>query len=53
MIQQYVEALEESKADRATGKRVSNKSKVMDIHHTFEGIKSTVSPPAKLVICSD
>ncbi|KAF7975663.1 hypothetical protein HWV62_8749 [Athelia sp. TMB] len=40
-IQHYIKELEESKVDKQMGRRVTIKSKVMDIHHTFEGIKTT------------
>lgn len=43
IIQQYIDELEESKADKASGRRTTSKSKVMDIHHTFSEIKTAVS----------
>ena len=42
-LQEYVEELKSSKQDKTHGRRVTARSKVMDIHHTFEELKVIVS----------
>ena len=42
-LQEYVEELKSSKQDKTHGCRVTARSKVMDIHHTFEELKVIVS----------
>ena len=44
-LQQYVQELTERKKDKTHGQRVTAKSKVMDVHHTFEEIKGIVCIP--------
>ena len=50
-LRQYVQELMESKKEKTHGRRVTARSKVMDIHHTFEelkGIVRVVSPDGGL-----
>lgn len=44
-LQQYVQELTESKKEKNYGRRVTAKSKVMDVHHTFEELKGIVCIP--------
>jgi len=54
-LREYVKELKERKQDKTHGHRVTAKSKVMDIYHTFEELKDIVSthhlsPPLRVLI---
>jgi len=55
-LQEYVEELKSSKQDKTHGRRITARSKVMDIHHTFEELKvivSTLQLPLSVALCTD
>jgi len=48
VLQGYVDDLQEAKQDKLQGRRVTAKSKVMDVHHTFAEVQTIVRIPSSI-----